>query len=138
MTIKEFLRDIRKSEILIQHKKEELDKARSLAVYNGVKMGDMPSGTGDPSKSRTNALVKIMDYEDELNDAISELVERKRQGTMMVDSLDDPIMIDIFYRRYFEYQTWEEIAEKVGYTLQWIHELHRRGLIELSGKFKIY
>lgn len=135
MTVKEYLRGIRKYTVLIKCKTAQLEKLRSLVEYHGSAMGDDPRVPSDPAKSRTESLVRLTALSEELDETIREMQEHRRKAMEMIDSLPDPQMIQLFYARYFDGLSWQEIAYEMNMSCQWIHELHKRGLIALEGKY---
>lgn len=128
MTVKEFLRNIPKLTVLVERKKVQIAQMESSLIYKGVSQGDGGSfGSGDTDR-RNKALCNWVALMDELNKQIDTLVATKRQGIMMIDSLMDAKQIDVFYRRYLEDMKWCDIAKELGVSMQWVHELHKRGL----------
>lgn len=136
MKVKEYLREIRRVETLIQMKGEQCEKLRALAVYKKGKIDPNGAifGSINP-QSREDIMVKMIDLGDEIAREISKLLEIKQKAMRMVDSLSDAKTVSIFNKRYFLNETWENIAYDLGITFQWVHELHKRGLIEIAGKF---
>ena len=45
--------------------------------------------------------------------------------------LKDPEIIDILKMRYFNYLSWDEIAQKYGRTVRWAQMLRNRGLHQI-------
>lgn len=136
MTVKEYLRGVRTLNSLIERKKEQLEELRSIIVYNGNLQGEFIQGSSDPANKRTEMLVKLVSLEEEIDSDITTMIERKKQAMALIDKLDDDKTLNIFYLRYLSYKTWEEIACELGITFQWVHELHKRGLIKLNCYFK--
>lgn len=138
MGVKEYLRDIRRLDSIIKMKKIEIDRISAMAEYKGVSMDPNRGGAvkgGKAGRTSEDLIVKMIDLKEELNESIGRLIDYKKKGLEMIDSLSDPKMVEIFYNRYFLFMKWEEIADNVGVTFQWIHELHKKGLKELSKKF---
>ena len=77
-------------------------------------------------------IVKIIEYENELNQDIDKLIDKKLEVKSIVDQLRNADMIDILYKRYFHFETWEQIAADKGYTFQWLHKLHAKALKEIK------
>ena len=132
MTAKDFLRGIRRADVLVKRKRQRVEELEDLLVYKGVSPGE---SVGGGNVSRTDKLVNVIALKDELLSDINKLVEMKRKGMLMIDSLSDPRMVDVFYRRYFDYMKWEDIANALSISTQWVHELHKTGLMEISRKF---
>lgn len=130
MDAKTFLRQIRKIDILINAKQVEIETLQSNIIYPGICYEERTSSSFGNTKE--SSIIKLVDYKDELNKLIDELINAKREVSSVIDKLDDADQIDILYKRYFQYMKWEEIAAQKGYTFQWIHKLHARALIKIE------
>ena len=136
MTVKEYLRDVRKYNTLIRCKTAQLDKLRALVEYHGTGMGDEPRVPSDPSSSRTDSLVRLTALSEELDHTIREMQEHRRKAMEMIDSLPDPQMIQLFYSRYLDGSSWKEIADDMHVSMQWVFRLHGNGLSELERRYR--
>lgn len=120
------LKNIKKLDKLIEEKTTEIDRLRTLATkVNQCSEGErvQTSSAGDKI---SEYVVKIVDLQNEINEDIKKLVDLKRDCIKYIDTLDDPILIGILYKRYFEYKTWENIAEELGITRQWASKKHKK------------
>lgn len=77
------------------------------------------------------ALIKIIDLEDEINDDIVRLVDLKQRVRKEVNQLPT-LLATIIEMRYFEKLEWEEIAYRLSYSIQHIYRLHGQALKELN------
>lgn len=127
---KEFLRQIRKIDILINAKQEEIDRLRSKIVYAGISYEERTSSSFSSGKEAS--ILKVIEYEEALNKKIDEYIDTKKAVAHIIDQLKNADYIDILYKRYFQFMTWEDIASAKGYTFQWVHKLHARALIEVQ------
>ena len=135
MTVKDYLRQVSRFSTVIRHKRERLEELRSTIEYKGVTYGDDPFTPGDPATSRSNALAKLCSCAEELQKAIDDMNVQKQKAMDMIDSLPDSTMIDIFYGRYINGKSWDEIAYEAGRSLQSIFRLHGNGLQYLSDHY---
>lgn len=138
MTVKEFLRDIKRKKTAVDILSSQIESLRAMAVYK-VPAPDPnggSSGTRDPH-SRESILAKVIDMTNELDEMKLDYLEDIEKATRMILSLSDDKILRVFHERYLEFRTWESIADRMDITFQWVHELHKRGLIELEGKYKI-
>lgn len=122
------LKRIKLLEELINMKIEEIDRLRTIAqkitvTAEGERV--QSSGSGD---TVGDTVAKIVDLQAEINTDIDRFVDLKRECMTYIDSLDDQILVGILYRRYFEYQTWENISFELNISRQWVTEKHKRWL----------
>lgn len=136
MTVKDFLKDIKRKNASLDMLKEQLEKLRSMAVYKSPVMDDI-GGFGSPNvHSKEDLYAKIAETSEKLDRMQIELIEDIRKATEMIMSLKDARTLQIFSMRYLNYQTWENIADSLDITFQWVHKLHGRGLRELNERYK--
>ena len=136
MTVKDFLKDIKRKNASLDMLKEQLEKLRSMAVYKSPVMDDI-GGFGSPNvHSKEDLYAKIAETSEKLDQMQIELIDDIRKATEMIMSLKDARTLQIFSMRYLQYQTWESIADSLDITFQWVHKLHGRGLRELSERYK--
>lgn len=136
MTVKDFLKDIKRKNASLDMLKEQLEKLRSMAVYKSPVMDDI-GGFGSPNvHSKEDLYAKIAETSEKLDRMQIELIDDIRKATEMIMSLKDARTLQIFSMRYLNYQTWESIADSLDITFQWVHKLHGRGLRELNERYK--
>ena len=130
MTPKEFLLQVRKNETLIERKRSRIERMRRLLEYRTPPIDDLPRAGADPAE-KSRALARFLALEEEANAEIERMVNHNRRAEYMIDSLPDPLEIKVFYMRYFDGYGWNRIAERMGYSRQWVNEMHGRGLQRL-------
>lgn len=136
MTIKEFLRDIKRKKTTIEMLEEQMARLKSMAVYKGTAVDPNGGGRGSGNPHSTeDVIVKALDISSRLDRTKVELMNEMEQATNMIMSLSDEKVLNVFRKRYLDFQTWERIADEMGITFQWVHELHKRGLIELAHRY---
>lgn len=123
MDAKDFLKQVRKIDILVDNKQREIDRLKNKAYY-------------PKNNSFESTMVKVIDYGKELNSMIDTLIDKKKEVQAVVDQIDNADMIDIIYKRYFLFETWEQIAEDKNYTFQWLHKLHAKALKKVQNLLK--
>lgn len=75
-------------------------------------------------------------YKKTIENTISECMDRKYHVLRLIESFEDPVMRDIFYMRYIDRKSHEEIAHKVGYCVTGISKQIRKGIQYLEAKNK--
>ena len=136
MSIKDFLLGIRRKEAEIEIMERELERMESMAQYRGSVIDEIGGarGTSDPH-SRESLVARMCDLRSELDKEMDEIVRMRERGLEMIKSLREGNMMRVFYMRYFEHMKWEDIAERLEISRQWVTELHGRGLVELGKRF---
>ncbi len=131
MNPKEYLSQVRKYDRLINNKLEIISSLRSLATSVSVELkSDVVQSSGTKDKM-ANTIDRIVDLEREIDADIDQLVNLKREIMSVIDKVEDPILIDILYKRYFRYEKWEEIAIEMNYSYRQVTRLHGQALQEV-------
>jgi hypothetical protein len=136
MTIKEFLRNIQAQNTRIRIIESQIKSLQGLAEYKTPVPDPIGGGHGTPDPhSRENLIAKLADMKTELTELKLIYLGDIERATKMILDIKDNKTLEVFSKRYLEFYTWEKIADSMGITFQWVHELHKRGLIELEKKY---
>lgn len=136
MTAKEYLQQIRKIDLLIQNKLEQAQELRSKLEVQGINFESDGSTSATRKVTKMNDLiVSVVTLEEEINQQIDLLINKKREVMELIDSLDNADEISLLYKRYFNYKKWEEIAVDMNYTYRGILKIHGRALQNLEKVF---
>ncbi len=134
MTAKEYLRQIRRLDEVINVKLEQLDELRSMAerVTSAPPTLDrVQPGGGDQDKLGT-VVAKIVDLSSTLADSEDELLSMRQHALELIKRIPDSRHKTVLYDYYFNRKTWEQIAVDMGFTYQWVRQLHGRALQEFE------
>ena len=78
-----------------------------------------------------DVIIKIIDFENEINAEIDRLVDIKREITCLINSVPNQEEQTLLELRYLCFKTWEQIAVEMGYSLQNVYKLHSKALKNL-------
>lgn len=128
MTTKEYLRQIRTVDKRIDDKLEEVERLQSLRERMTIIMSDMPRGSN--GEDRINTITcRIWALEDEINAEIDRLVDLKTEARRRIEAIQDDRYKTLLSAKYLCYQTWEKIAEGMGFEdVRNVYYLHGRAL----------
>lgn len=129
MTAKKYLQQLRSLDIKIKQRKEQIRELQSLASGQG---------SFDYSKERVQTSVggdklsenvsRYVDIEKEVDKLIAEFTVKKDKIISEIQSLEDSRYIEILYKRYVEFKSFERIACEMNYNYTWTCELHGKSL----------
>lgn len=129
----EFLKRMRKLELLIERKREFLARLEHEAIYKSPSTGgEGGRGTKVVMDGMAEKACRIVDLKDELNRSIDELIDMKVEAMRAIDALDNADEIHVLYMRYFDHLPWDEISHKMDRSADWVFKLHRRALKKLT------
>lgn len=108
----------------------EVDEVRNLASgLKGIDYSRDAVSTSPNDDAMPNAVSKLLDL-------IAERVELVRDYAAMLDECNDALIETgglsetILRCRYVNDMAWEDVARELGYSEQWMHELHNRALLD--------
>ena len=90
----------------------------------------MPRNPNRSESRMAEAVVKIVDLQNEINHDIDELVDLKREITRRVKFIPNAEYQLLLEKRYLCFMPWEKIAVDMGYSIQHIYRLHDWALRE--------
>ena len=131
MNAKEYLSQIRKCDKRIDNKLSMLKTLHDLATSVTSAMKDTPVQSSGVNDKIGNTVVKIVDLENEINAEVDKFVDLKREAMRFIDKLDPPYSC-ILYKRYFEYESWEQIAVELNFSFRHVTRMHGTGLTMLE------
>lgn len=132
MTAKEYLQQIEILDELIDTKQVELFQLRRLATSVTVPADREAVQTSGTSDKVGNIVAKIVDLENTINEMIDEFIDKKLDCINIIDQIHDTLQHKVLHKHYVQYKTLVEIASEVGYSYQYILEIHKAALLKVE------
>lgn len=133
---KAYLRSYQAAERKARRIEERIETLREQKMHPGMTYDDMPHGSGQTDLS--DYIVEIENLIEELKkvrlDAINNCrqIEKDIESITAADKEKENNMKLVLAMRYIDKMEWEEIAEKVGYSVQSVYRLHGEALLKLN------
>ena len=137
MNAKQYLRQLRRLDHIVQSKLDQVESLRSLAQKITHVPKNIQVQESTPQDKMLEIIPKIVDLEKEINRDIDNLLDLKVKIKKQIDVIDNDDYKLLLMLRYVNFKTWEEIAVEMGYTYQWVHVLHSRALIYFEEKVQV-
>ena len=128
MTNKAYLPQARYLDTRIKSKLQLVDSLNDLATNCSMILTGMPKNPGASTSRMAEAISKIVDLQNEINQDIDTLVDLKREIMGVVKAVTNPELQTLLEKRYLCFLSWEKIAVDMGYDLRYIHKLHIQAL----------
>lgn len=134
MKAKEYLQQLQRLNTVIEQKIKELGELRSMSIsvggidYSKERVQTSPSGDAPYVK----IINRMIDLDEEINREIDKFVDEKHKIINQIQSLQNPIHIQLLYKRYVEFKRLEVISVEMNYTYQYTRELHGYALKEFD------
>lgn len=138
MRAKEYLQGVQRLDMMIDQKVKELSDLRQMVSgvggidYTKERVQTSPSGDA-PFIRQT---LRIVELEQEINDAIDVFVNRKHKIIDQIQTLENADYADLLYKRYIEYKRLEQIAVEMHFSYSHTKRLHGHALQAFEKKIK--
>ena len=129
---KDYFAQIRKTDRLIQRLTDTVNTLRSGLTSQSYELKPDKVQTSGAKDTLGETIVKIMSLEDDINARIDELVDMKQEAFTMINRIPDLDQQNILIGRYIQLKKWEDIALELNFSIQWVYELHGKGLLAFS------
>mgnify|MGYP001072810902 CR=1 FL=1 len=127
MTAKEYLSQAYHIDQRINCKMEQIKALRELATKVNSVLSDMPKARQSGHIMEKN-IAAIIDLENEINNDINKLLNLKKEIAATIRSMNDFECQTLLELRYLNFRTWEQVADKMGYSKQHVFRIHSKAL----------
>lgn len=129
---KDFLKQVQLYDMHINEKLEEMEHLKALTLkITATWKQDTISGSGNLDKLG-DAVSKIVDLENEINKAIDVYIDKKKVVNAVIEQIQDPDQVAVLYKRYFQYESLEQIACELHCTYRNVCYIHGKALQAVS------
>ena len=132
MNTKEYLSQAYRIDQKINSKIEQVSSLHDLATKATQTLSDMPGSATRNVHRMEDVILKIIDFENEINAEIDRLVDIKHEISCLINSVPNQEEQTLLELRYLCFKTGEQIAVEMGYSVQNIYKLHTRALKNLE------
>ena len=129
---KEYFAQIRKTDRLIKRLTDTVFTLHSSLTSQSYELNPDKVQTSGPKNTLEETVAKIVDLEADINRRIDELVDMKQEAFTMINRIPDLDQQNILIGRYIQLKKWEDISEELNYSMQWVFELHGKGLLAFA------
>lgn len=92
---------------------------------------DMPRSNSRRDKI-SDGIAAINEIEENINSDIEKLLKVRKNVQSKIDTIEDLKLRELMKCRYLDFNTWEEIAYKNGFSWQWVYKLHEKSLDKIK------
>ncbi len=131
MTAKEYLGQIRYLEGCIKAKILIKEQIRAMAENTTVSLSEKVQASNLHDQVSDNA-IRIVELEELINKDISKYIDLIGEIREKIEILSDDRYKIILSMYYLSNKTFEEVAELINKSYQWVHKLHKAALKELD------
>lgn len=132
MNAKEYLKQAFYLDKRINSKLEQVENLNALATKASSTLSDMPKSPNRGTSRLEDTIVKIIDLQEEINRDIDKLVDLKKEIANSIFELKDKEEQTVLEKRYLCFNSWEQIAVDMNYSIQYCFNIHRNALGKIS------
>ena len=129
MTVKQYLGQIQRLDMIINHRIEQAEdlKRKAFALRSPELKSDkvLTSPAGDQI---ADAVGKYVDMQRKIDAMIDHYVELKDKIIGQIEAMEDKRYSQILYLRYVKYYSLSAVAEEIHYGYEYTCRLHGRAL----------
>ena len=129
MTPKEYLEQVKTINRTVALMKEKLVSMRSILYVGAIDYSEIGGARDSFGINMEVSIAVVIDYETRLKKEIGRLISRRVQVEKSIaEVIGDPLVREIFERKYLLFHTWETISQDMCYSVQHLHRLHSKYL----------
>lgn len=132
MRAKEYMMQARYLDQRIRSKMNEIQQLNDLATNMTAIISDMPKAPSGSTSRIEDTIVKIVDYENEVQENINQLLLLKKEIEDTIARIPEAEFQLILHKRYMEMCPWEDIAQDICKSVRWVQVIHGRALERLQ------
>jgi len=131
MTAKEYLSQAYRLDQRINSKLEQVASLNDLATRVTTALTGMPKHPNRSGSAMADTVGKIVDLQAEINRDIDRLVDLKRDIVTSIRTVGNTEYQTLLEKRFLCFETWEQIAVDMEYSIQHIYRLRDKALAEI-------
>ena len=136
MSAKEYLSQARYLDARINSKIKQVEQLNYLATSATSVLSGMPHNPNKATSKMADIVGKIVDLQAEINHDIDTLVDLKRDIGGLIKSLPNVEHQTLLEKRYLCFQSWEQIAVDLSFSMQHTFRMHDSALKEIDAMLK--
>ena len=133
MRAEEFLSRAYRLDQQIQSKVAQLSRLRACTCGSGLRYGDVKVQSSGQNSRVEDAVLKIMEEEQAINEEIDRLVEIKRQIREVINQVDDVTCRLLLEKRNLLFETWPKICMDMRIGERWAQTRHKDAVMIVQG-----
>lgn len=131
MEAKEYMQQLGRIKVKIKNYEDRLETLKETATSIRIPYDSERVQTSRNGSKIENSVLRIVDMEKKLQDAIMELIRNQEEILSTIEELPH-MEYDFLYNRYFKEMSYKEIAFKNQKTLSWSTYIHNKAITHLQ------
>ena len=132
MTPKEYLAQGIHLDIIIKNKIDQIADIEALLTRVSATLSDVKVQTSVDDHKNEDLIIKMLEQREELFDDFDRYARVRKEIKEVINAVDDNDLKLLLEMRYITYMKWEEIADKLGYSIQHVYRLRKKALARVE------
>lgn len=125
---KEELRNYKKEIEYIKEKEDDIEEIRELLEKTTTRFSKTKTSNNNMCTDKfSDGIDKLNELKKEIPDKLYKLLKKKFEIDSKIEQLEQPYKNILFYR-YARGKSWNSIAKYMGYTVDYVYDLHGEAL----------
>ena len=137
MTVKQYLCQLKKLDVLIDQDYEELQHLQSRLYDITTHIKEIQVVTSLPVDPMADSVIRIMEQQKKLNAETDHFIDLRIKIVNQIHALSNPLHIQILYKRYVEYKAWDVIEGEMHYSYRNLLYIHKKAMKQFGQKYCI-
>lgn len=137
MTAKEYLNRGYKANEIINGLLAEKQHLRDIATNITSTLSADRTFCRNISDKTGDTAVKLADLEHEIDCEVDKYIDIKREIRIVINAVKNCDEQLVLRHRYLEFMKWDEIANKMNYSIENVFVLHRRALKKITVNYSM-
>lgn len=125
---KQFLSQVYHLDQKIASKKCQIANLQDAATNCTPNLTGMPHSPSGPRSPMEEAVIRLIDLKAELEDELARLLRLRVDAQRIIRQVSNPEYQLLLEKRYLCYESWEDIAVDMSWSISWTMKLHRKAL----------
>ena len=135
METKEYLNQIERLDRMIQNKLSEIYQLKTMACSVTVSNETDRVQTSSDKDRLGSTIAKIVDLEKETDKLVDEFVDKRNHIIGQIDNMENVDYYHILSLRYVSRDTFENIADKTGWSKRHVLRMHGQAILAFEKKY---
>ena len=127
MDAKQFLRQLKKLDKMIENKLAEKARWKAIATGTTAQMGGEKVQSSGSQQKMADAVCRYVDIEREIDEQIDVLIDTKQDVINVIEKLKTT-EYDILHKMYVQYMSLYDVADIYNKSYSWATTVHGRAL----------
>lgn len=136
MSVQQYLQQIKVLDTKIKQKQEQYKRLEERASSpSGIRYDKVVTQTSKTGDRLEKLVLQYVNLGKEIEEEILKFELTKQAIINQIQSLNEDRYINVLFKRYVEYKSYELIAVEMSYSFDYVKELHRNALNFFKEKY---